>query len=195
MANRQCECKSLCLCEFMSNLVLWRLIWCDLMDVSGETDLKVVNWKLRQCWDDVIDFHTLSEQYMEVRAIARNGWRGDEGTTAGSKEDRENVMGGRMRSRGGKSRREGILRLGYAVKWGLKDEHYGNIIGKKSYYLLELNVCYEHKPIQLALIKPMKAKGTTLLTCAFSSHHQSNWSKPVPRLFISQHKPTNPTTK
>lgn len=34
--------------------------WAAVMDASGETDLKVVNWKLRQCWDDVIDFHTLN---------------------------------------------------------------------------------------------------------------------------------------
>lgn len=115
---RVCSCVSLCVIGCFEG-------WSDVMDVSGETDLKVVNWKLRQCWDDVIDFHTLSEQYAEVCAIARNGWRGEEGTTVGSKEDLENGTREKEEQRGGERRREGDHEVKVGSKVRLKDGHYG----------------------------------------------------------------------
>lgn len=58
------------------------------------------------------------------------------GTTVGSKEDGENKMGGRRRSRGGKGRREGDHEVRVGSKVGLKDRHYGAFkCSENSYHL------------------------------------------------------------
>lgn len=51
--------------------------WAVVMDASGETNLKVLNWKLRQCWDNVIDFSHPQCVACVCPDTGRNEWRGE----------------------------------------------------------------------------------------------------------------------
>lgn len=77
----------------------------------------------------------------------------------------------------GKKRR---WKMGLAAKWSCK------------WTLKCLSVLFYYNPITKPGKEPILSRKTH--TGAFSLSHRSDWSKPVPRLFMSQHKPKSPPT-
>lgn len=126
VSARVSACVSLCLIwcfEGWSDVIWW-------MCLERQTSKSLI-----ENWDSV------EMMLLIFTLLASSIWKSVPLREMGEEVMREQQWGQRstekMSSGGGwgaevaKVGEKGFLRLGYAVKWGLKDEHYGNIIGKK----------------------------------------------------------------